>query len=404
MTRLLECTSLDLLAREGVNVAPYVTVETPEAACQAAMSLGTPAVVKAQVPAGGRAKAGGVVFVETPEEAGEAARSLLGRPLGNFPVEKVLIQARVEVQDEYFCAFTFDSMSRRPLALFSARGGVDVEELLRDQPAALVSRPIEAASELPEFVAREIVESAGLTGPRMLSVAWALVCLYRLFRGNDASLVEVNPLVVDGQGKVMALSGVVTSDDQAFFRHPEWAEMIESDASNGWRPLTPLERRIREIDATDSSSSIRFNEFPEGTIACLLTGGGSGLLTFDHFRRVGETPATTFDITPGRVEEKMYLATKAILGRAGLEGLIAGGNITNFIPIDVKVQGVVRALKEVGVDARRFPLVFRYAGPGVESARKLAETIPGLEFFDHNVSLEAAVERIVNRVRQFRRG
>ncbi len=130
-----------------------------------------------------------------------------------------------------------------------------------------------------------------------------------------------------------------------------------------------------------------------------MTGGGSGLLSFDHFLRLGETPATSFDITPGRVEEKMYLAAKAILGRPGLAGLIAGGNITNFIPIDLKVRGVVRALKELQVDGRRFPVVFRYAGPGVEAARQLAAEVPGLEFYDETVSLEEAVERIVARVR-----
>lgn len=211
--------------------------------------------------------------------------------------------------------------------------------------------------------------------------------------------MEVNPLAVDGEGQVVAPSAVVTVDEQAAFRHPEWASLLDEAASNGWRPLTPLERRLREIDATDAGSSMRFNEFPEGRIACMMTGGGSGLLVFDHFRRLGETPATTFDITPGRVEEKMYLATKAILARPGLAGLVAGGNITNFIPIDVKVRGVVRALRELGVDGRRFPVVFRYAGPGVEAARALAAEVPGVDFYDEALSLDQAVERVVARVR-----
>jgi succinyl-CoA synthetase beta subunit len=189
-------------------------------------------------------------------------------------------------------------------------------------------------------------------------------------------------------------------DDQAAFRHPQWEQGAQQDRSNGWRPLTRLEESMREVDAIDAGSSIRFNEFPEGRIACMMTGGGSGLVTFDQFRRLGETPATTFDITPGRVEEKMYLATKLILSRPGLAGLLAGGNITNFIPIDVKVRGVVRALEELGVDARRFPVVFRYAGPGVEVARELASAVPGLEFYDEHLSLEGAVERIVARVRE----
>ena len=400
--RLLEHHSLELLEAAGVAVAPYRAVTTAPDAEQAAIALGAPVMVKALVPAGGRQKGGGVAKAATPRDAAAAAGRLLGGRLGHFPVEQVLVQSCVDIRDEYFCALTFDSETRGPVILFSASGGVDVEELVRDRPDTLVTRPVEPGAALPPFVGREIAEAAGLSGQRLLDVADVLCRLYRVFRESDAFLVEVNPLAVDGDGRLVAPSAVVTVDDQADFRHPEWSEQMDAAGSNGWRPLTPLERDMRQIDATDAGSAIRFNEFEDGEIACMMTGGGSGLVTFDHLRRLGETPATTFDITPGRVEEKMYLATKAILSRPGLRGLVAGGNITNFIPIDVKVRGVVRALVELRVDARRFPVVFRYAGPGVETARALSAEVPGIDFCDETVSLEEAVERIVARVRQAR--
>jgi succinyl-CoA synthetase beta subunit len=399
VARLLEDHSLGLLEAAGVPVAPYRAVGAPSEAEAAARALGGPVVVKALVPAGGRQKAGGVVRVESPAVAAAAAEKLLGGMLGHFPVTRVLVQACVDIREEYFCAFTFDSATRGPAVLFSAEGGVDIEDLVRDRPGALVTWPVEPASELAAFVGREIAEAAGLGGQRLVDVAETLARLYRVFRDNDAFLVEVNPLAVDESGRVVAPSAVVVVDEQADFRHPEWTGLVDPAGSNGWRPLTALERAVRDIDATDPGSAIRFNEFEEGSIACMMTGGGSGLVTFDHLRRLGETPATTFDITPGRVEEKMYLATKAILSRPGLRGLVAGGNISNFIPIDVKVRGVVRALTELGVDARRFPVVFRYAGPGVESAREIAAQVPGLEFLDERASLEEAVERIVARIR-----
>jgi succinyl-CoA synthetase beta subunit len=251
------------------------------------------------------------------------------------------------------------------------------------------------------FVAREIVEAGGLAGQRLLDVAAVLTRLYQVFRASDAFLVEVNPLAVDAKGVVVAPSAVVTVDDQADFRHPDWAPWVESARSNGWRPLTPLEREMRAIDATDAGSAIRFNELElaDHGIACMITGGGSGFVALDHFRRLGERPATTFDITPGRIEQKMYLAARAILSRPGLRGLVAGGNISNFISVDVRVRGVVRALKELGVDGHRFPVVVRYAGPGAEAARALAAEVPGVEFYDERTSLEEAVERIVARVR-----
>jgi succinyl-CoA synthetase beta subunit len=383
-------------------VAPYRAVGTAGDAEAAAAVLGAPVMVKALVPAGGRQKGGGVTRAATPRDAAAAAARLLGTRLGHFPVEQVLVQACVDIREEHFCALTFDSETRGPVVLFSAAGGVDVEELVRDRPHALVSRPVEPAASLPPFVGREIAEAAGLSAQRLLDVADILCRLYRVFRENDAFLVEVNPLAVDAAGRLVAASAVVTVDDQADFRHPEWSGRIDAAASNGWRPLTPLERAMRQIDATDPGSAIRFNEFEGGQIACMMTGGGSGLVTFDHLRRLGETPATTFDITPGRVEEKMYLATKAILSRPGLRGLVAGGNISNFIPIDVKVRGVVRALVELGVDGRRFPVVFRYAGPGVETARALSAEVPGIDFCDETTSLEEAVERVVSRVREGR--
>lgn len=403
MTRLLEHHSLELLHAAGVAVAAYQVARTPQAAEAAAAALGGAVVVKALVPAGGRQKAGGVATVETPRAAAEAAERLLGMRLGHFPVAEVLVQARVDIREEYFCAVTFDSAARGPVILFSAAGGVDVEDLVRDRPEALVSRAVEPLVDLPPFVAREIAEMAGLTGQRLLDVADGVTRLYKVFRANDAFLVEVNPLAVDADGSVVAPSAVVILDDQADFRHAEWEGRLDPIASNGWRPLTALERRMREIDATDPGSAIRFNEFPDGRIGCMMTGGGSGLLVFDHLRRLGETPATTFDITPGRVEEKMYLATKAILSRPGLQGLLAGGNISNFIPIDVKVRGVVRALKELGVDGYRFPVVFRYAGPGVETARALSAEVPGIDFYDERTSLEEAAERIVALVKAPRR-
>jgi succinyl-CoA synthetase beta subunit/citryl-CoA synthetase large subunit len=400
MTRLLEHQSLDLLIKAGVAVPSYFAVATPEAAADAARTIKGPVVIKALIPAGRRGKSGGVLTADSPAKAAELAGTLLGRTLGHFPVQQVLIQSRVQVSAEYFCAFTYDSMARGPVVLFSTSGGVDIEELFANQPEKIITRPVEARPDLLPFVACEIAESAGLQGEQLANTAATLCRLYDVLYKNDAALVEVNPLALDPTGNLVALSAVVNVDDQASFRHSEWDSVVDPALSNGWRPLTALERRMREIDAIDAGSSIRFNEFTEGRIACMLTGGGSGLLTLDQFHRMGEMPATTFDITPGRVEEKMYLATKAILAHPGLAGLIAGGNITNFIPIDVKVRGVVRALKELKTDAHRFPIVFRYAGPGVETARELAAEIPGIEFYDHRMSLEGAVERIVNRVRE----
>lgn len=399
MARLLEHHALELLQRHGLAVARFSVVGSPAAARDAVAALGARAVLKALIPVGGRGKAGAVRRVDHPDQAEAVTAALFGREILNFPVAQLLVGEVVAVRQELFASLSFDSIERRPVVLFSAMGGIDVEEILERRPRSLIRQTFSIGRGLRPFEAREIARRAGLAGEVMLRAADALVAMYRAFAASDAQTVEVNPLAITDRDAVVALSGVIVIDDQALFRHPDLAEMAEATPTNGWRPLTRLERRMRDIDATDSTSSIRFNEFEHGRIGFMVTGGGAGLLALDHLMRMGGEPATTFDITPGRVEEKMYLATKAVLGKSGLDGLLVGGNITNFIPIDVKVRGVVRALKELGVDARRFPVVFRFAGPGNEEGKRLAAEIPGIEYIDASGTIEEAVERIVERTR-----
>jgi succinyl-CoA synthetase beta subunit/citryl-CoA synthetase large subunit len=399
MARLLEHHALDLLKQGGVPVPPFRVISSSEAAREAAGSLGGHVVLKALIPAGGRGKAGAIKMALTPDEAFDQARGLLGRTILNFPVRELLVSEMVKIAKEFFVSLTFDSMSRKPLFLLSSLGGVDVETILEKDPDRLVQIPVDICIGLQPFQAREIAESVGLKGKILMEAAQMLTGLYRVFRQFDAQTVEVNPLALTDEGRIVAPSAVIVIDDQALFRHPELKGIADPEQTNGWRPLTDLEREIRAIDKTDPSSAIRFNEFEDGDIAFMITGGGSGFLALDQIKRLGGNPATTFDITPGRVEEKMYLATKAILSRPGLKGMIAGGNISNFIPIDVKVRGVVRALKELEVDPRKFPVVFRFAGPGVEVAKELASEIPGIEFYDAATSLDEAVRRIVDITR-----
>ncbi len=399
MARLLEHHALDLLKQAGVPVPPFRVVSTPGTAREAAGSLGGPVVLKALIPVGGRGKVGAIRMAQTPGEAFDQAQELLGRTILNFPVRELLVSEVVSIAKEFFVSITFDSMSRKPAVLFSSLGGVDINAILEKDPERLVQVPVDICVGLQPFQAREIAESAGLKGKILVETAQVLSGLYRVFRQFDAQTVEINPLALTDADRIVAPSAVIVIDNQALFRHPELEGIADPERTNGWRPLTDLEREIRAIDKTDPGSAIRFNEFEEGDIAFMITGGGSGFLALDLIKRLGAKPATTFDITPGRVEEKMYLATRAILSRPGLKGMIAGGNITNFIPIDVKVRGVVRALKDLGVDPRKFPVVFRFAGPGVEVAKGLASEIPGIEFYDAATSLEEAVRRIVELTR-----
>lgn len=399
MARLLEHHALEFLAKGGVEVPEFAVVASAAEAKRAAAGFGGPAVVKALIPVGGRGKAGAIKRAENPDEAFEHARSLLGQTVLNFPVERLMLSELIHIAEEIFVSITFDSMARGPLVLFSALGGIDVEAILADDPDRLIQFPVEIGLGLQPFQAREIAERAGLKGKTLMAAAEALSALDRVFRALDAVTVEVNPLAVTGDGRIVAPSAVIVVDDQALYRHPELEGIADPNLTNGWRPLTELEKRMREIDESDAGSAIRFNEFPDGGIGFMFTGGGAGFLAFDTITRLGGDPATTFDITPGYVEEKMYLASKAILSLPRLRGLIAGGNITNFIPIDIKVRGVMRALKEREIDPQAFPVVFRFAGPGEDVARELAKELPGIEYYGAESTIEEVVGRIIERTK-----
>jgi len=395
MARLLEHHALNLLKEGGIAVPAFQVVSTSKDLVDVGNELGWPIVLKALIPVGGRGKAGAIKIARNADEGLKAAEELLGRTILNFPITRLLVGEAIAIDREFFVSITFDSMSRRPVVLFSSLGGMDVEAILAQDPERLLQSHVDISLGLQSFQAREIAEAAGLKGDLLIETAELLTRFYRIFRRLDAQTLEVNPLVLNSHGCLIAPSAVIVIDNQALFRHPELEGIADPDLTNGWRPLTQLEKEMRGIDRTDSGSAIRFNEFESGDIAFMMTGGGAGLLALDAINRLGGRVATTFDITPGRVEEKMYLATKAILSKPGLKGLIAGGNITNFIPIDVKVRGVMRALRELKIDPRKFPVVFRYAGPGVEVARRLAEELPGIVFFDASGSIEEAVEKIV---------
>ena len=400
MTRLLEDRSLVAVERSALRTPPWTVVADEGDVPAAVEATGLPVMLKALVPVGGRQKGGMVRRAESAGEARAQVADMLGETFRGFPVARVLVAAAVDIRREFFLSIAFDAQGRGPRLTFAAEGGVDIEELARTRPDRLVRHVVDISRGLSGAEAADVAEAAGLADPHRTALAEALGQAYRCFRALDASLVEINPLVLTGEGETLAASAVVVVDDQAAFRQQEWLDGDDVPPNNGRRPLTGLERTIREIDLSDSPvRTIRFNEFDDGDIALMVTGGGAGLTALDAMHRAGCRPATSFDIKIGQIEEKMYRATMAVLSRPGLNGLLAGANYANFTGVDIKVRGVVRALRDAGVDARRFPVVLRFCGANQEEAAELAGSIPGLEYLDDHHTLEQAVDRLAERVR-----
>ncbi len=397
MARLLENDSLTLLKQGGVPVPDFEVCASADEAARALARLGGRVVIKALVPVGKRGRAGAVKFAASADAARARAGAILGMEVRRFPVRRLIVMEALDIRREIFCSISFDAGRKCPLILFSAEGGVDVEELAEKQPDKLLEWPVNIMEGLDAGDAVRLAQSAGLPDDLAERVGRAVLAMYQVFCARDCEMVEVNPLAELADGRVVAAAGVAQIDEQALFRHPDLAAMLGEEGGNGWRPLTPLERRMRAIDAIDPHvGAIRFSEL-DGDIGFMVTGGGYGLSSLEALLDLGGRPATTFDITPGRYEEKMCEAVKAVLSKPGIRGLVLAGNVSNFTRVDVKVAGVVRALREAGLDYNKFPVVVRYAGPGAEEARRLIAQVPGVEWHEEEASIEDVACRIVAR-------
>jgi succinyl-CoA synthetase beta subunit len=397
MGRLLEHDALTILARAGVALPRWEVAASIAGAGDAVARLGGPVILKALVPVGGRGKAGAVRGAGSAAEARAVAADLLGRFVGDYPVQRLLLMERLEIAEEHFVSITFDPACRGPVLLYSRTGGVDVDRHAA-QASTLVRWPLKVTRGLDPFEARDIALEAGVHGALIVLVGQLLPRLYEVFRRCDAILVEINPLAITTTSEVVPAAAVIHVDDQALFRQPDLSDRLSDEEGTGFRPFTPLEQRMREIDRADPhNGAMRFLEFPDGDIAFLVTSGGAALTALGQLFALGARPANAFDITAGQNEEKMYQATRALLTRPGLQGLIAGGNVKSFTRVDFQVRAIVRALTDAGVDPRRFPVVLRFAGPGIEEARRIAERLPGLELYEDETSLAMAVRRLVER-------
>lgn len=405
MPRVFEDRAKALLADAGVAVPRGRSVTTPAEAAEVARAISGPVMVKALVPVGKRGKAGAILSADTPDEAEEAARKLLGRVVHHFPVKRLLVEERVAIAQEWYLSVAFDSASRGPLVMFSTEGGVEIEALLEDNPDALKRLEVDILEGLSEEQCISFLRAMGVHGEGLYRAAMAIEACYALFRRTDARLLEVNPLVLTDTDEVIAAACVFDLDADALFRHPELEALLDDDSGGGWRPPTPVEARVAEIDArVPPFNTARFTEIEDGEIALMWSGGGGGLYLLDTMARLGGKPATAFDITPGPLEEKYYEITKEILRMPNVKGALAGSNITSFSRVQLKVRAIARAVEETGVDLAKFPFIVRFAGAGGEEAKEIAESFSGLQYLGDEVTLEEAAECIVAQVEAVKRG
>ncbi|SCX07276.1 ADP-forming succinate--CoA ligase subunit beta [Candidatus Aquiluna sp. UB-MaderosW2red] len=355
---LFEYQARDLFEAYGVPVLQGLIADTPEEAEAAAQKIGGTVVVKAQVKTGGRGKAGGVKVVHSPQEAKDAAAKILGLDIKGHVVKRVMIAEGAQIEQEFYFSVLLDRSNRTFLVLCSVEGGIEIEQLAVERPEALARIAISATQGIDLAKAKEIAVAGGFPAELVDKVAPVFVKLYEVFTKEDATLVEVNPLVMTNDGRILALDGKVTLDENAEFRH-ERAEM-ERDQ------LDPLEAKAKAMD-------LNYVKL-DGEVGIIGNGAGLVMSTLDVVAYAGERhgnvkPANFLDIGGGASAEVMAAGLDVILNDPQVKSVLVNvfGGIT---ACDAVANGIVGALNTLGDRAKK-PLVVRLDGNNVEEGRKI---------------------------------
>jgi succinyl-CoA synthetase beta subunit len=350
---LHEYQAKELFQRAGIPIAQGIVATTPAEARAAAERIGGAVVVKAQVHSGGRGKAGGVKFAPTPAEAEGKARDILALTIQGLPVRKVLVAAAVDIASETYAAILVDRAAKRPLLMVSAAGGVDIEETAHTNPRAIHRVLIDPVTGLLPWQARAAMGRIGRTGAAGLAMADILVRLNRVFWDEDASLAEINPLVVTKDGKALALDAKVSIDDNALFRHPD-LEAMRDTAHETAGSILARERGLSYVPL-------------DGDIGCIVNGAGLAMATMDLVKHYGGQPANFLDIGGSSNPEKVVAAFKIILGDSTVKAILFNifGGITRC---DDVARGILTALDQLKIDV---PLVIRLTGTNEDIARAM---------------------------------
>ncbi len=357
--KLHEYQARELLARYDIPVTGGGVATTPEEARRIAEEIGAKVVVKAQVFVGGRGKAGGVKLAETAAEAEAAARQILGMDIKGLTVEKVLVAEAISYQKEIYLSAILDRGTRSIVMIASSEGGVEIEEVARTNPDAIIKISAHPQLGLLSYQARELAFAIGLNDSKQVRQFAAIASgLYRAFVESDASLVEINPLVIRDDGALQALDSKVLLDDSGLFRHPELAALRDSADE------PEAERTAREADIT-------FIKL-DGNIGCMVNGAGLAMATMDVIKLYGGEPANFLDIGGGAGKDKVKAALQIILADPNVKSVLINifGGITR---VDEVARGIIAALEEVETSV---PMVARLVGTNEEAGRKLLEASP----------------------------
>lgn len=353
--KIHEYQAKQVLAKYGVPIPPGKVCDDPTDALYFATEIAGPVVVKAQVHVGGRGKAGGIRLAKDAEEAERIAGEMLGSKLKGLTVEKVLVEKAIDIDQEYYLGITIDRSAQRNVVMVSAAGGVDIEEVAAETPEKIAKLHIDPSMGLADFQIREVVFTAGLPSNLAAGATKFLRALYEAYVASDASLAEINPLVLTKQGELIAADAKINIDDNALFRHPEFAEYKEESEED-------------EIEAEAHRRGIQYVRL-DGCIGVIGNGAGLVMTTLDEVARAGGKAANFLDIGGGGKAEVVRNCLEIVLMDPRVKGVLFNvfGGITRC---DEVAKGILEATAQMEINV---PMVARLSGTRAEEGKKLLE-------------------------------
>jgi succinyl-CoA synthetase beta subunit/citryl-CoA synthetase large subunit len=397
--RFFEYEAREIVKRAGIPVTDYGFATDPQSAREIAERIGGPVVIKSQVLSGGRMKAGGVKFADTPQEAERHARDILALEIGGQMPRGVLVDPKADVQQEYYAGVVWDGTRKRPVMIFSPVGGIDIEQVAAEQPEKVGRRHLSTILPRSDYQAKEVIAATGVSGQELTRLTPILRRLADVFADEDMTLAEINPLGRLADGSFVALDAHMEMENEARPRHKALlAELGVGDHETRLaREPTPFEIAGEEVDASDHRGVAgNVTEF-DGNLGLVIGAGGGSLTLFDAVRAHGGRPANYCEIGGNPSVAKACGLAKLVLQKPGVEQIAVMMSIVSNTRVDIVARGVIKACLELGHDPAEKIAFFRIPGAWEEEGFKILEKY-GIEYADRSVSLNEAARRAVEKI------
>jgi succinyl-CoA synthetase beta subunit/citryl-CoA synthetase large subunit len=397
--RFYEYEAREIVKRAGIPVTDYGFTTSADEARDIAERIGGPTVIKSQVLSGGRMKAGGVQFADTPDEARAHAETVLQLEISGHMPRGVLVDPKADIDQEFYVGIVWDGTRKQPVIIFSPVGGIDIEQVAEEQPDKVGRRHFSNLLPFSDFAAKEVIASTGVTGSDLNKLVPIVTRLAKLFVDNDMTLAEINPLGKLKDGSFVALDAHMDMENEARGRHKQLLKDlgVGDEETREAREPTPFELAGEAVDAMDHRGVAgNVTEF-DGNLGLVIGAGGGSLTLFDAVRAHGGKPANYCEIGGNPSVAKACGLAKLVLQKPGVDKIAVMMSIVSNTRVDIVARGVVKACLELGYDPAEKIAIFRIPGAWEDEGFKILEKY-GVEYADRSVSMHEAARRAVEKI------